>query len=61
MLAVSELERLRRDIAELSHAIDVNLRPNAKSGVTDKDRRSVKAEIDRCIQVLDELRDKLSG
>jgi hypothetical protein len=61
MLAVSELEKLRRDVAELSHVIDINLRPGSKSSVTEKDRRSVKAEIDRCIQVLDELRDKLSG
>ena len=61
MLAVSELAKLRRDIEAVSHVLDINLRPNAKSNITEQDRRSAKAEIERSIQTLAELRDRLSG
>ena len=61
MLAVSELARLRRDIEAVSHVLDINLRPGAKSHVTDQDRRTAKAEIERCIQARDEMRGRLSN
>ena len=57
MAAASELQRLRRDIADLAALV----RPNARSPLSARDRVALKSEIEALIQRLDELRTQLSG
>jgi hypothetical protein len=57
MGTASELAKLQRSVAELTRAA----RPlvDGKAPRTQIERSALKAEIERCIQELDELRNKL--
>jgi hypothetical protein len=59
MSVVSELTRLKRDIASLEEEIAVSTGPRAKSPLSTAERRSLKAEMQGLIQKLDELGGKL--
>ncbi|HEV7275217.1 MAG TPA: hypothetical protein VGN80_02915 [Devosiaceae bacterium] len=61
MPAINEAERLRRDVQSLVDAVDLGLRPGSKSPMTAKEQRAVRAEIEACMQRLDELRARLTG
>ena len=61
MPAVSEMAKVKRDVEALRAAVDLDLRPNSKTAMSPKDRRSIKSEIEQCIQELDELRTRLTG
>jgi hypothetical protein len=56
MQATSELGKLKREIAVLTEII---VRP--RPALTPQEKRTLKSEIERCIQDLDELRSKLSA
>jgi hypothetical protein len=56
MQATSEIGKLKREIAVLR---DVVGRP--KPPLTALEKRTIKSEIERCIQDLDELRTKLGA
>jgi len=57
MAAASELQRLRRDIADLAALV----RPNARAPLSARERQALKSEIEALIQSLDELRTQLAG
>ena len=59
MSLVSELTRLKRDIASLEEEIAVSTGPRAKSPLSASERRSLKADMQGLIQKLDELGAKL--
>ena len=61
MSIVSELARLKRDIASLDEEIATSTRPRAKVQLSVAERRSLKAEMQGLIQKLDELSGRLSG
>ena len=61
MPAQNEVARVKRSVEELRIAVTADLRPGAKPGMTASERRALKAEIDQSVQVLDELRTRLSG
>ncbi|HEY0917957.1 hypothetical protein [Devosia sp.] len=60
MAAVNEMARLQREIEALAQAIDLDLRPNSRTAMTGAQRQSLRADIERCLQRLDELRSRLS-
>lgn len=60
MSVVSELTRLKRDLASLEEEITVNLGPRAKAPMSAGDKRAAKAEMQGLIQKLDELAGRLS-
>lgn len=60
MAGSSEIAKLRREIEVLVQLVRQD-RPGAKATMTAKDRRALKAEIEWCIQELDELRTRLTG
>jgi hypothetical protein len=58
-VAVStEIARLRRVVEEFVAGVSADLR--SKQGLSESDRRTLRAEIERCTQILDELRSNLS-
>jgi len=57
---VSELARLKRDIASLDEEIATSTGPRAKVQLNSAERRSLKAEMQGLIQKLDELSGRLS-
>ena len=61
MLAITDVETLKRGVESLRQSIELGLRPGTKSTMSPQARRAIKSEIERCIQHLDELRDRLSG
>ena len=61
MPAVTELARLKRDIATLVEAVAADIRPGSKSPMSSLQRRSMRAELEDCMQQLDELRNRLAG
>ena len=60
-MAATELARLRREIETLVEVVNQALRPGAKPGMTAAQRRTLKSEIQDCMQQLDELGTRLSG
>ena len=60
MPAAAEMAKLKREVEALRAAIDLDLRPNSRTAMSPKDRRSIKSEIEACIQDLDELRTRLT-
>jgi hypothetical protein len=60
MSVSSELSRLRRDIASLAEEIAVNTGPKAKAPLSQAERRTLKGEMQRLIQTLDELGERLN-
>ena len=61
MPAANEVARLKRTVEELRVVVTADLRPGAKTGITSAERRMLRSEIEHSIQVLDELRTRLSG
>jgi len=61
MPATNEVARLRRDVEALIEAVNLDLRPGSKSPMTRSDRRAIKSEIQKCMQDLDELSNRLTG
>ena len=61
MPAANEVARLKRTVEELRVVVTADLRPGSKSPMTSADRRMLRSEIEHSIQVLDELRTRLSG
>jgi hypothetical protein len=60
LMAVStEISRLRRATEDFVANVNVDLR--AKAGLSSADKRTLRAEIEICTQLLDELRSKLGG
>jgi hypothetical protein len=51
--------RLRRATEEFVAGVSADLR--SKAGLTEIDKRRLRAEIETCTQLLDELRSKLGG
>lgn len=60
MSVAAELSRLKRDLDSLEEEIAVNIGPRAKAPLTDAQKRSLKAEMQGCIQKLDELAGRLT-
>ena len=58
MPVATEVARLRRATDELVAGVTADLK--SKSGISAADRATLRAEIERCSQALDELRGKLS-
>ena len=54
MALSNDIARLVRTIDELAQAITAGLR--SSRGLSDQDRQSARAEIERCVLRLDELR-----
>jgi len=61
MPAVNEMARLKRDVEALVQAVNLDLRPGSKSPMPQGERRSLRSEIETCMQSLDELRNRLTG
>ena len=61
MPAITEMARLKRDLATLVEAIAADLRPGSKSPMSSVQKRTMRAEIEECMQTLDELRSRLAG
>ncbi|HQZ13886.1 MAG TPA: hypothetical protein PK286_13470 [Devosia sp.] len=59
MAVATEIARLRRATDELVAGVTADLR--SKGGISTADRATLRAEIERCTQALDELRGKLSA
>jgi hypothetical protein len=57
MAGVADVTRLNREIDELEERVGAALRAK----VPGIERRSLRAEIERCMQRLDELRNRLGG
>jgi hypothetical protein len=57
MASLGDVAKLKRDIVELEEQISVALRGKMR----DTDRRSLRSEIEVCMQRLDELRNRLAG
>lgn len=55
----NDIARLVRTIDELAEAISAGLRSGR--GLSDQDRQSARAEIERCVLRLDELRSQLGA
>jgi hypothetical protein len=53
------MSRLKTALTELETNVRADLR--AKPPITDKDRRNMRSEIEKCMQKLDELRTTLAG
>ena len=60
MSVVSELTRLKRDVASLEEEIAVNTGPRAKAPLSTAEKRALKAEMQGLVQKLDELAGRLS-
>ncbi len=60
MSVVSELTRLKRDLASLEEEIAVTTGPRAKAPLSASEKRSLKAEMQGLIQKLDELASRLT-
>lgn len=56
MQATSEISKLKREISVLAEIIG---RP--RPALTPGEKRALKSDIERCIQELDELRNRLGG
>jgi len=54
MPAINEAERLRRDVQLLVDAVDLGLRPGTRSPMSPREQWAVRAEIETCMQRLDE-------
>jgi hypothetical protein len=54
----TEMARLRRSIEELAAGVEADLR--SRRGLGPADRRSLRSEIEECVQLLDELRNRLA-
>lgn len=61
MPAATDILRVRRSIDELVASVALDLRPGSKTAMTPIQRRALKAEIESCMQALDELNARLSG
>ncbi len=61
MPAVTEMARVRRDIDALVDAADLDLRPGSKTPMRPSAKQALRAEIEHCMQALDELRNRLTG
>jgi hypothetical protein len=59
MAVSTEISRLRRATEDFVANVGTDLR--SKAGLSDADKRLLRAEIEACAQLLDELRSKLSG
>ena len=59
MPVATDAARLRRATEEFVAGVNADLR--SKAGLSAIDRRRLRAEIEACTQLLDELRSKLSG
>jgi hypothetical protein len=57
MAVSTEIARLRRVVEEFVGGVNADLR--SKQGLSEQDKRSLRAEIERCTQLLDELRNTL--
>jgi hypothetical protein len=61
MPAGTEVTRLKRDIEALVAAVNLDLRPGSKTAMSANDKRSLKSDIQQCVQALDELATRLTG
>lgn len=61
MPAANEVARLKRTVEELRVVVTADLRPGSKQAMTPSEKRMLRSEIEHSIQVLDELRTRLSG
>lgn len=61
MPAANEVARLKRTVEELRVVVTADLSPRSKQPMTPSDRRMLRSEIEHSIQILDELRTRLSG
>ena len=61
MPAANEVARLKRTVEELRLVVTADLRPGSKQPLTASEKRALRSEIEHSIQVLDELRTRLSG
>lgn len=59
MSVATETARLRRAVVAFVAGVEMDLR--GRSGLAASDRNALRAEIEECTQLLDELRSKLSG
>lgn len=59
MPAINEMVRLKREVEALKGALELDLRPGSRTAMTPVQRRSMRSEIETCIQQLDELRTRL--
>ena len=59
MPVATDAARLRRATEEFVAGINADLR--SKAGLSAVEKRQLRAEIETCTQMLDELRSKLSG
>lgn len=59
MSVASEIAHLRRAVDDFVEGVGTDLKTRA--GLSSTERSRIRAEIERCTQVLDELRSKLSG
>jgi hypothetical protein len=60
IMAIStETARLRRVVEEFVAGVSADLR--SKQGLSPSEKRMLRAEIERCTQLLDELRSGLAG
>ena len=59
MAVATEIARIRRATEEFVTNVNVDLR--SRAGLSASDKRQLRAEIEACSQLLDELRSKLSG
>jgi hypothetical protein len=61
MPAGTEMARLKRNIEALAEAIRLDLKPGSKTPMTPAERRTLRSELQSCMQSLDELGSRLSG
>jgi hypothetical protein len=54
------MARLKREVEALRNALDLDLRPGSKTAMTPIQRRTMRSEIEICMQQLDELRSRLA-
>lgn len=59
MPVATEIARLRRAVEAFVGGVNADLR--TKGAMSTSDRNAVRAEIEACTQILDELRSRLSG
>lgn len=55
----TEIAKLKRAITDLTRAIEASVR--SKAPLSPSERMAIKAEIEACMQTLDELRTGLAG
>jgi hypothetical protein len=61
MPALSEMTRIKREIDALAQIVQASLKPGAKAPMSQQARRTLRSDIEQCMQRLDELRTTLAG